>query len=90
VLTYEQLENKAKIFQWLATIMAVIAILSYGSSVSTNQQARTLLKENTKLQATNSDLGHNLAQARYELQNAQRDCTSQIEELLYKLDGLKA
>jgi hypothetical protein len=88
--TYEQLEKSIVMYRWVGVGLIILAVVAWTSSAKTNAQARILLKENTKLQATNSDIGHNLAQARYELQNAQRDCTVQIEEMMYKLDGLKA
>ena len=88
--TYEELQKSVLFYRVVAVGLIILSIIAWTSSARANAQARVLLKENTKLQATNSDLGHNLAQARYELQNAQRDCTVQIEEMMYKLDGLKA
>jgi cell division protein FtsB len=87
--TYEQLEKLLQFYRVVGVGLIILAAVAWTSSAKTNAQARVLLNENKKLQATNSDLGHNLSQARYELQSAQQDCTVQIEEMMYKLDGLK-
>ena len=84
--TYEELERKVKRLRWLSIIMVAIAILSYGSSVSTNQQARKLVEQNKELQRNLDTTEASLANASYELKSNQSDCVKQIEEMLYKFD----
>ena len=81
------MRNSIIMYRWVVVGLIILTVVAWTSSIRANAQARILFTDNQKLTSVNSDLGHNLSQARYELQNAQRDCVGQIEEVLYKFGG---